>query len=146
MVEKYAAENDIDPLLVIAVIREESRFIPKSKSAKGAVGLMQLMPNTAQDIAKKLGENFEQINLNDPDTNIRYGTWYLAQLEKEFSGNLVLTLASYNAGIGRVKGWLSEYPKATGAYQIEDIPFPETEDYATNVLKAYHQYKDLYGN
>lgn len=146
MVEKYAADNGVDPMLIVAVIREESRFIPKSKSSKGAVGLMQLMPDTAKEIAVKLGENYQEIDLSDPDTNIRYGTWYLTQLTKEFSGNTVLAIAAYNAGIGSVKSWLNESPKEMDAYQIEEIPYPETKDYVKKVLVAYEHYTKLYSN
>lgn len=145
-VEKYAADNGVDPLLVIAVIREESRFIPKSKSSKGAVGLMQLMPDTANEIAVKLDGRSPEIDLSDPDTNIRYGTWYYAQLNKEFSGNTILALAAYNAGIGRVNSWLNESPKELNAYQIADIPYPETEEYVKKVLEAYGHYSRLYNN
>jgi soluble lytic murein transglycosylase len=85
-VEKYASTYGVDPLLVIAVIREESHFIPLSSSHKGAMGLMQLMPETAKEIAAWLHEDYTRVDLKKPEDNIRYGTWYLAALNKEYSG------------------------------------------------------------
>lgn len=143
-VEKYAAQYGMDPLLVIAVIREESRFITKSKSSKGAVGLMQLMPGTAKEVAVWLKEDYAKADLLDPETNIRYGTWYLASLSKEFSGNTVLTLAAYNAGIGRVQSWLDDWPKDPNAYRIEEIPITETREYVEKVYRSYEKYLALY--
>ncbi|KUO66293.1 MAG: transglycosylase [Gracilibacter sp. BRH_c7a] len=143
-VEKYALEYGVDPYLVISVIREESRFKSQSVSAKGAVGLMQLMPDTAKEIAVWLGENYEEVDLTKPDDNIRYGTWYLATRSKEFSGNTIITLASYNAGIGRVKSWLKESTKNFNSYLIEDIPYKETREYVQKVLKSYGKYNKLY--
>ena len=144
-VEKYAVEYGVDPYLIIAVIREESRFRTQSVSPKGAVGLMQLMPDTAKEIAVWLEENYEDVDLKKPDDNIRYGTWYLATRSKEFSGNTILTLASYNAGIGRVKTWLEESPRSNNEYLIEDIPYKETREYVLKVLKSYGKYSKLYG-
>lgn len=143
-VVKYATEYAVDPHLVISVIREESRFRPESVSPKGATGLMQLMPDTAKEIAVWLGENYEDVDLTKPDDNIRYGTWYLATRSKEFSGNTILTLASYNAGIGRVKSWLEESPKDANSFLIEDIPYKETREYVLKVLKSYGKYSKLY--
>jgi len=144
-VEKYAIEYGVDPYLVISIIREESRFRTQSVSSKGATGLMQLMPDTAKEIAVWLGEDYEEVDLTKPDDNIRYGTWYFATRSKEFSGNIIITLASYNAGIGRVKGWLEESPKETNNFLIEDIPYKETREYVQKVLKSYGKYSELYG-
>ena len=145
IIERYAAEYGIDPLLVIAVIREESHFLPKSSSPKGAIGLMQLMPSTAKEIAGWLKEDYSQVDLKQPEDNIRYGTWYLATLYKEFSGNTGLSLAAYNAGSGRVKGWLENSKKSSNSYLLKDIPFPETKEYVQKVLKSYNKYSELYG-
>ena len=106
---------------------------------------MQLMPDTAKEIAVWLEENYEDVDLTKPDDNIRYGTWYLATRSKEFSGNIIITLASYNAGIGRVKSWLKESPKDFNSYLIEDIPYKETREYVQKVLKSYGKYSKLYG-
>jgi soluble lytic murein transglycosylase len=144
IVEKYASLNGVDPCLVISVIREESRFKAKSISPKGAVGLMQIMPGTAEEISAWLGENYEDIDLTRPEDNIRYGCWYLAALSKEYSGNTVLTLAAYNAGIGRVNGWLGSVSGDLNSFLIEDIPFKETREYVQKVFASYQKYKKLY--
>jgi soluble lytic murein transglycosylase len=143
-VERYASAYGVDPHLVIAVIREESHFIPKSSSHKGAVGLMQLMPATAEEIAGWLKEDYRQVNLELPEDNIRYGTWYLSALKKEFSDNTILVLAAYNAGSGRVKNWLRSSERDFNSYLIEDIPFPETRDYVLKVLNSYQKYSEIY--
>lgn len=145
-VEKYASAYGVDPLLVISVIREESHFLPNSNSHKGAVGLMQLMPGTAKEISLWLGESFESIDLKKPEDNIRYGTWYLAALNKEFSGNRILALAAYNAGSGRINGWLKAFPGDPSTYDVEDIPFKETREYVLKVLDSYEKYRKLYKN
>lgn len=144
-VEKYAFDYEVDPLLVISVIREESHFIRKSTSPKGAIGLMQLMPETAKDIAVRLKEDYRDIDLNKHDDNIRYGTWYLAALNKQFSGNTILALAAYNAGSGRVNAWLKASPRNMNSYLIKDIPFKETREYVQKVLSSYQKYLELYG-
>jgi len=143
-VEKYSLENGVDPLLVLAVIREESHFMPKSSSHKGAIGLMQLMPNTAKEIAIWLGESYNETSLEEPEVNIRYGTWYLAQLQKQFSDNSILVLAAYNAGSGRVNSWLGIVDNKMNNFQIEDIPYKETREYVGKVLKSYRMYSKLY--
>ncbi|WP_416337038.1 lytic transglycosylase domain-containing protein [Desulfitobacterium sp.] len=144
-VEKYAQEYGVDPFLVIAVIRAESSFMPQSESHKGALGLMQVMPNTAGEIAKKIGDNsFTPEKLKDPETNIQYGTWYLANLQKEFN-NLTLTIAAYNGGRGHVNEWISSQQIDPNNLDVDDIPFQETRQYVERVLKFYGKYKELYG-
>lgn len=145
VIEKYAGLYDVDPLLVVAVMREESKFLPQSESRKGAKGLMQLMPDTAQWIAGNLGDaGFQLADLSKPDKNIQYGTWYLANLEKEFSGNTVLVIAAYNGGRGHVKEWIKTDQIDPGNVQQKDIPFQETRQYVDRVLKSYQKYIMLY--
>lgn len=146
-VEKYAHEYGVDPFLVIAVIREESRFLPQSESRKGALGLMQLMPSTASSIALSLGDKqYKEQDLLEPDKNIQYGTWYLANLEKEFSGNVILTAAAYNGGRGHVRQWIRSKQIDPSHVKVEDIPFRETRQYVQRVLKSYQKYIILYKN
>lgn len=144
IINKYATEYNTDALLVLSVIKAESSFLPFSSSNKGAIGLMQLMPDTAKEISVKIGEKYPDIDLKDPETNIRYGSMYLASLSKKYDGNTVLTLAAYNAGSGRVDEWLKTTDLAYNNYSIKDIPFPETRTYVEKVLKYYHEYSDLY--
>lgn len=145
-VEKYAQKYGVDPYLVIAVIRAESNFMPQSESHKGALGLMQLMPDTASDIAKKMDDkNYTLEELKDPEKNIQYGTWYLANLQKEFN-NIPLTVAAYNGGRGHVKEWISSQQLDPHDLRFEDIPFQETREYVQRVLHFYAKYKELYGS
>jgi soluble lytic murein transglycosylase len=143
-VEKYAELYGVDPLLVIAVMREESKFLPYTESPKGAVGLMQLMPETARAIAESLGDvGYKDRNLLLPEKNIQYGTWYLVSLRKEFD-NDVLVLAAYNGGRGQVREWINNNQIDPGNLRQKDIPFPETRQYVEKVLKSYQMYSRLY--
>ncbi|ADY56452.1 Lytic transglycosylase catalytic [Syntrophobotulus glycolicus DSM 8271] len=144
IINKYAIEYNTDSLLVVSVIKAESSFLPFSSSDKGAIGLMQLMPDTAREISQKLGEDYAAIDLKDPETNIRYGSMYLAGLSKQYDGNTVLTLAAYNAGSGRVKEWLKTTGLGLDNYSVKDIPFPETRTYVEKVLKYHQEYSKLY--
>jgi soluble lytic murein transglycosylase len=106
---------------------------------------MQLMPDTAEWIAGQLGDkNYSLDNLHEPDRNIRYGTWYLAELEKEFKGNDVLALAAYNAGRGNVKSWMEENDWNYEFHDINAIPFKETRDYVRQVIGDRKKYRELY--
>lgn len=147
IVEKYSNLYQVDPLLVVAVMREESKFLPQSESRKGAKGLMQLMPETARWIAGNLGDAAFQVgDLAKPEKNIQFGTWYLANLGKEFSGNTVLVLAAYNGGRGHVKEWIATQQIDPKNIQERDIPFQETRQFVERVLKSYQKYIMLYRN
>ena len=97
-VNKYCADYSVESTLAQAVIREESKFNEQATSNSGALGLMQIMPDTGEWIAQQLNEDYGDDYLYDVDRNIRYGVWYLSELMLEFSGNKVLVLAAYNAG------------------------------------------------
>ena len=144
-VDHYAGESRLDPYLVIAVIREESAFAPKALSRAGARGLMQLLPATAAQVAKE--NNLRSLpDLDTPAPNIALGTRYLAKLHEDFGGNLVLTLASYNAGPHVVRRWLDTLqPSQDPEIFIEEIPYPETRRYVKRVLGSYDRYRTLYG-
>lgn len=141
----YAEANDVPPSLVASVIMHESKFSENVHSPRGAIGLMQLMPETAEWIAGQLGEtDFSLQMLHEPEMNIRYGTWYLALLEQEFEGNLVLALAAYNAGRGVVHEWMEENDWSSDFEDISAIPYPETRIYVERVLKDKKHYETLY--
>lgn len=145
MVRQYAYENQIDPALVASVILVESKFNQTAASHRGASGLMQIMPETGEWIAGKMGlKDFKPAQLNDVQTNIRMGTWYLAYLLKEYDGNVILALAAYNAGRGHVDSWMEEYGWEKNFEKIEEIPFTETREYVRIVLLNERQYKKLY--
>ncbi|SMC74567.1 lytic transglycosylase domain-containing protein [Sporomusa malonica] len=142
----YALEYDLNPFLIAGVIRTESKFFAEARSPKGAIGLMQIMPETGRWIAEQREQkNFMIADLNDPDLNIRFGTWYLASLKKEFAGNEVLYLAAYNGGRGNVKQWMQRYEWSKDFDDIEQIPFKETREYVERVLNSKKRYQELYG-
>ena len=145
MVRQYAYEDHVDPALVAAVILVESKFNQSAASHRGASGLMQIMPDTGKWIAEEMGiKNFTPDQLNDVQTNIRMGTWYLAYLLKEYDGNTVLALAAYTAGRGHVDEWMEKYGWDKNFEKIEEIPFTETREYVKMVLLKRERYKALY--
>lgn len=149
-VESNSARWNVDKFLAIAVMKVESNFSEAAHSQSGAVGLMQIMPETAAWIAYQLGESDDEIaadikNLREPATNIRYGTWYLAELEDEFHGNDVLALAAYNAGRGNVREWMEKNHWNENFSDVDKIPYAETRDYVKRVLHCREKYCELYG-
>lgn len=147
LVSEYADLYNVDSALVAGVILGESKFELSAKSHKGATGLMQLMPDTAKWIAEQLDDTqFSVEELRDPEINIRYGTWYLSSLQKEFKGNEILMLAAYNAGRGNVKHWMQQYEWTMDFSDASQIPFKETREYVIKVLRYRDGYYRLYGN
>ncbi|MEW6171927.1 MAG: lytic transglycosylase domain-containing protein [Bacillota bacterium] len=140
---RYAAENNLNPLLVTAIVKVESGFRHDAVSPRGAVGLMQLMPQTAAWIAAKQGQEFSSAQLLDPERNICFGAWYMAFLKQEFNST-VLALAAYNAGRGNVKKWLSNRTWTGEAADIDQIPFPETRQFVRKTIWTYRIYLYLY--
>lgn len=137
-----AATHGVDPYLVAAVIRSESSWDPEASSHQGARGLMQLMPETAQDmVAKGLvdGKRYSYENLEDPTVNIEYGCAYLSHLLTYFNGATDRAIAAYNAGMGNVDGWAKQDKLLHNA-----ITFPETQAYLVRVNMAKARYQELY--
>lgn len=131
---------DIDPIIVISLIRQESAFNPNATSRVGAKGLMQLMPATAKRMNKKLNVN----NLSNPEINVTLGTKYLRQLFTRFDGNLIYTLASYNAGENRIDRWKREvFRNDDPLSTIESIPFEETRNYVKLIYRNHFFYSLL---
>jgi soluble lytic murein transglycosylase len=140
-----AQEFNIDPYLVFAIIRAESKYQDAAQSPVGARGLMQIMPETGQWIANQMKiEGFKSDDLHDPEVNIHFGCWYINYLNTEFKGKIPLELAAYNAGKGKVKQWVQEGKWDGNPLHTEGIPFPETKQYVENVLKNYEAYKSIY--
>lgn len=133
-IDRNAKANGLDSAWVYAILRQESAFMPDARSSSGALGLMQLMPGTAKEVASKLkNRSFKVADLTTPDVNIAMGTSYLNQVYQQLLSNPVLATAAYNAGPHRVLKWLPEKPQATDAW-IETVPFTETRNYLKHVL------------
>ena len=145
-VEQAASENDIDPYLIYAIIKQESNFNKDSISNKNAKGLMQILDSTAEETAIKIDYiDSRDIDLYDSTTNISIGTKYLKSLINRYNGNIYLGICAYNAGLGNVDKWiLSEDIYLNEHLNISNIPFKETKTYLTNILKYYQKYIDLY--
>jgi soluble lytic murein transglycosylase len=141
-----AAEFQLSPYLVASVIRNESGFRPNATSSQGARGLMQIMPETGEWAARQLDLPFSLDLLYDPDYNVRLGCWYLSELKQEFAGELVLMLAAYNGGRGNVQKWLNDRQWTGEHHTLEQIPFQETRQYVTKVLRDYSRYERIYAN
>ena len=142
-IEQAAHSDNIDPFLILAVMRQESVFNPTIVSRAGAMGLMQLMPPTAKAVAAELSETFIVDSLTRLSTNIRYGSHYLKKLLDQFGGNMVLALASYNGGPPAVLEWLEKNKRKTFDLFIEDIGYDETRGYVKKVLANYWTYRNL---
>jgi soluble lytic murein transglycosylase len=144
-INKYAELQNLDPALLSAVILEESRFDPQALSVSGARGLMQIMPGTGKEIAKKLKiRAYGDQNLYEPEFNIRFGSWYLARLLEEFGGKFYLAVAAYNAGPRAVREWLAKFSDLAEDEFVEKIPYLETRNYVVRVLTSYQVYRALY--
>src|SRR5262245_42931442 len=145
IIRQQAADKHVDASLIAAVIYTESRFRDQTSIA-GAKGLMQLMPTTADYIARKSGgTRFERADLATPQINIAYGTWYLRYLLTKYHGNTILSLAAYNAGETVVDKWRRQASERGEHFTVADhIPFPETRDYVGRVLSARKQYRSSY--
>ena len=147
LIERYAAEYNLSPAFVCAIIRNESSFQPRAESGAGARGLMQLMPDTAEWIAHKLevsGFAFER--MYDPESNIRFGCWYLNYLSRLFLGDPVAVTAAYHAGQGQVKVWLSDPFLSEDGYSLALSALPDgpTKNYSGRVTRDYGIYKEKY--
>ena len=141
IVHSCSTAYQLDPLLVYALIRCESRYQEQVESSAGAVGLMQLMPETAAWLAEKEGMEFSKEQLKIPYRNIELGCAYLSWLMQEFEGRLPVVLAAYNAGHGRVEDWLGRNIWDGNTENLQQIPFKETRNYVKTVLKTYQVYQ-----
>lgn len=141
-IEAWSQQRQLNPLLVTALIRQESRFMPGIRSGAGATGLMQVMPDTANWIASKI--KLKQFKLENPDDNIKLGTWYLDYTHQEYANNSLLAVASYNAGPGAVGEWISQKNLRDPDAFVEAIPYNETKVYVKSVFENYWNYLRLY--
>jgi peptidoglycan lytic transglycosylase len=145
IIRQQAADKGLDPSLIAGVIYVESRFRDQTSHA-GAKGLMQILPSTADYIARKSGGTaFEQGDLATPQINIAYGSWYLRYLLQHYHGNELLALAAYNAGEGKVDEWYQDASARGEDFDVAShIPFPETRSYVGSVLEVRGRYRQEY--
>lgn len=132
----------LDRFLVAAVVNTESSFRPDAVSQDGAVGLMQLLPSTAEWIAFRRGETFSEEMLYDPETNLDYGCWFLNYLIDRYDGSVRHALIAYNAGFGRLDEWLKTGAVENG--ELKEIPYAETRNYVDRVFKYQKIYGEVY--
>ena len=140
---KLSKKNNLDPYLVLALIREESHFNPEIASSAGALGLMQLMPFTAKEVARRKKVRFQKEKITDIATNLDFGITFLRWTLDMFDGNRIFALAAYNGGAGNVNKWRKREHEDLD-YFVEYIPFSETRNYVKKVLRSYEIYKYLY--
>jgi peptidoglycan lytic transglycosylase len=146
IIRQQAADKDLDPALIAAVIYEESRFRDQTSHA-GARGLMQITPETADFIARRSGGvRFRQSDLATPQINIAYGAWFLRYLIDHYEGNDTLAIAAYNAGQTNVDGWVERAGGPEAFDAARDVPFPETRAYVANVQDRRGEYRDHYAD
>jgi soluble lytic murein transglycosylase len=145
LIKKYSAAHDLDPYIIAALMAQESTFTADIRSAANAYGLMQIIPGTGRRYARELGiRRFSTRTLTQPETNIRIGTAYFKDLVDRFGG-AHYALASYNAGENRIARWIEERPGVKQDEFIDDIPFPETQNYVKKILGTAEDYRRLYG-
>lgn len=144
IIRAHASTYGLDPALLAAVIDTESKFDPQTRSSAGAVGLMQLLPSTAQGIADRTGGGgFTPADLADPEINIRYGCWYLRHLKQHYASArnpLDLALAAYNAGQTNVDRWVAATPRGKRV----SLRFSETRAYVARIHRLQHIYAKAY--
>jgi soluble lytic murein transglycosylase len=146
LLQKHAKAHGLDPFLLAALVAQESTFDPVIRSSANAVGLMQVLPSTGRQYARRLKlQRYSASRLTDPETNVRLGTAIFAASLKKFGG-VHFALAAYNAGEHRVVAWQRERPGLPEDVFIDDIPFPETQNYVKRILGTAEDYRRLYGS
>lgn len=144
-IRQSAANYDVDPFLIAAIIRAESNFQLGQESRKGAIGVMQLMPDTAEWIIDAGGHPKHTLDeLHQVDVNINLGSWYVSWLLRQYKGNKLYTVAAYNAGQGNVNKWREAGTWDGTMEQIDHIPFGETRHYVQRVIYYWKKYHKLY--
>lgn len=141
----HSANVGLDPAWAYGLMRQESRFVTAARSHVGAGGLMQIMPNTAKQVARQMGETYTPLALSDMNTNVRYGTYYLSMIQGQLSGNAVLATAGYNAGPNRALRWQPTDQALSADQYVESIPIDETRNYVKNVMTNTIHYGAVLG-
>ena len=144
LIRSRAAAEGLEPAYVAAVILAESSYNPQAVSSVNAQGLMQIMPETGEWIAGKFDETYVEGCLFDPETNIRYGCWYLGYLLRRYDGDKTCSTAAYHSGQGTVDGWLKDPEYSTDGRTLNIIGGPRANTYVGRVLEYYEKYTQLY--
>jgi soluble lytic murein transglycosylase len=145
LLKGHAQAQGLDPFIVVALAAQESTFDPKIRSSASAIGLMQIIPPTGKRLAQRVGmRNFSARSLENPEISARLGTRYFGDMVKEFGG-YHYALAGYNAGEHRVRRWNQEAPGLPQDEWIDNIPYPETQNYVKRILGTAEDYRRLYG-
>jgi soluble lytic murein transglycosylase len=146
IIRQQSAEKNLDPALVAGLIYTETKFDSRP-SAAGAVGLTQMLPQTAEFLARLSGAtNFHVSDLQKPDVSIAYGSFYLRYLLNKYHNSEVLALAAYNGGETNVDRWLAEDRQAGKPFTVSEIPFPQTQAYVIKVMQAQRDYRATYAS
>ena len=146
LIRSRATAEGLEPAYVAAVILAESSYDPQAVSSVNAQGLMQIMPETGAWIAGKFDETYVEGCLFDPETNIRYGCWYLGYLLRRYDGDKRCSTAAYHSGQGTVDGWLKDPEYSTDGRTLNIIGGPRANTYVGRVLEYYEKYTQLYAN
>lgn len=144
LIRQYAAENELQPAYVASVILAESSYRADAVSSVNAQGLMQILPSTGEWIAGKFDETYAEGCLFDPDTNIRYGCWYLGFLMRRYDGDMRCASAAYHQGQGTVDKWLADPAFSSDGKTLDKFDSKVTEAYVNRILKYYEKYEELY--
>jgi soluble lytic murein transglycosylase-like protein len=145
-INDHAANNDLDPYIILSLIKEESHFNPLAISSSNARGLMQILPGTARDISRWDGISpVGDFELFTPSKNLKLGSAYFRHIKKKLYNNSLYAVAAYNCGPGAVQRWLSKTPHSDIDQFVENIPYDQTRDYIKKVYTAYWNYKRIYG-
>ena len=144
-IRRYASDNGLEPAHVAAVVLAESSYRADAVSSVNAQGLMQILPTTGEWLAGKFDETYAEGCLFDPDTNLRYGCWYLGWLMRRYDGDITCASAAYHQGQGKVDGWLENPEYSADGRTLSVIPSDATKTYVERILKYYEKYKEIYG-
>ena len=144
LIRRYAGENELPPAYVASVILAESSYLSDAVSSANAQGLMQLLPDTGDWIAGKFGETYEEGCLFDPETNIKYGCWYLGFLMRRYGGDMTCASSAYHQGQGTVDKWLQNPEYSADGVTLTAIPSNATDTYVKRILRYYEKYSEIY--
>jgi len=145
LIRTYAADNNLDPAYVAAVVLAESSYRVDAVSSVNAQGLMQILPATGEWLSGKFDEEYVEGCLFDPETNLRYGCWYLGWLMDRYGGDMSCASSAYHQGQGTVDGWLKNPEYSKDGRTLSSIPSDATRTYVDRILKYYEKYKEIYG-